>query len=89
MSEARGKNEEIQRSMSELATQKSRLQTEAGERWDERGHTSWSPPVVGGNWSTSKGSPVWGRISRKAYFRREAIRITQERVIQNIVKEGT
>lgn len=31
MSEARGKNEEVQRSMSELATQKSRLQTEAGE----------------------------------------------------------
>nr|XP_060500992.1 myosin-3 [Panthera onca] len=30
LSEARGKNEEIQRSMSELATQKSRLQTEAG-----------------------------------------------------------
>ncbi|KFO18890.1 Myosin-3 [Fukomys damarensis] len=31
LSEARGKNEEIQRSLSELTTQKSRLQTEAGE----------------------------------------------------------
>lgn len=31
LSEARGKNEEAQRGMSELATQKSRLQTEAGE----------------------------------------------------------
>ncbi|KAL1779602.1 myosin-3 [Sigmodon hispidus] len=31
LSEARGKNEETQRSLSELTTQKSRLQTEAGE----------------------------------------------------------
>uniref|UniRef100_A0A2K6TPK4 Myosin heavy chain 3 n=1 Tax=Saimiri boliviensis boliviensis TaxID=39432 RepID=A0A2K6TPK4_SAIBB len=31
LSEARGKNEEIQRCLSELTTQKSRLQTEAGE----------------------------------------------------------
>ncbi|KAG8521881.1 Myosin-3, partial [Galemys pyrenaicus] len=31
LSEARGRNEEIQRNMSELAAQKSRLQTEAGE----------------------------------------------------------
>lgn len=31
LSEARGKNEEAQRSLSELTTQKSRLQTEAGE----------------------------------------------------------
>lgn len=31
LSEARGKNEEAQRSMSELTAQKSRLQTEAGE----------------------------------------------------------
>ena len=41
LSEARGKNEEIQRSLSELSTQKSRLQTEAGER---RGMGGAVPP---------------------------------------------
>lgn len=45
LSEARGKNEEIQRSMSELTTQKSRLQTEAGEQWEmnRRGDTLLTP----------------------------------------------
>ena len=37
LSEARGKNEESQRSLSELTTQKSRLQTEAGERREMAG----------------------------------------------------
>lgn len=41
LSEARGKNEEIQRSLSELSTQKSRLQTEAGEC---RGTGGAAPP---------------------------------------------
>uniref|UniRef100_A0A2K5DP70 Myosin heavy chain 3 n=1 Tax=Aotus nancymaae TaxID=37293 RepID=A0A2K5DP70_AOTNA len=40
LSEARGKNEEIQRCLSELTTQKSRLQTEAGER-NKLGYISW------------------------------------------------
>lgn len=35
LNEARGKSEELQRSMSELTTQKSRLHTEAGELWEQ------------------------------------------------------
>lgn len=63
--------------MSELTTQKSRLQTEAGERWEmRRGNTSWVPKR--GNWSKLKGQYLFGG---------KAIGITYNTASEIILKE--
>lgn len=80
LSEARGKNEECQRSLSELTTQKARLQTEAGERRETVGAVPPGHPQRATGQNERQGL-FGGGFLGKQIFRREAIRITHESAI--------
>lgn len=73
--------------MSELTAQKSRLQTEAGERREARGATPQG--ALQGQLGKKKGQTLFGgEFLQKHFFRKETIGITQKKSCSKYSERG-